>query len=202
VNTDLVAAFRAAHVPALGLSGIDGELISARRRPPQNITDDSGQQRLVDFGHVGDIEAVNVNVLKTALDGGYVPVVCSLASDEGGQVLNINADTIAARVAIAIGAAKYFLVTTVDGVMGDIHDARTLHSYLDLDELTALIERGVVSGGMLPKLAACREALLGGVSRVHIVNGLTGDTLLSEVFTNEGCGTLIVQQRKPGANGG
>jgi acetylglutamate kinase len=195
VNTDVVAALRRAHVPAVGLTGIDGGMLIARRRPLQRITDPSrGETTDVDFGHV--------NVLTQALDGGFVPVVCALAADAAGNVLNVNADTIASRIAVEIDAAKYFLVTTVDGVLHDRNDAGSLQTYIDLDGLTELIESGAIAGGMLPKLAACSDALRGGVSRVHIINGLTPDTLLGEVFTNEGCGTLIVEKRKAASEDG
>jgi acetylglutamate kinase len=195
VNTNLIAAFRAASVPAVGLTGCDGGLATVVRRLPKTITDDSGEQRTVDYGFVGDITRVNPAVLEHLLQGGYMPVVASLAADIAGQIYNINADTLAAGVAIATKAAKYFLLTTVDGVMSDVHAPASLHSYLDLAQLDELIRQGVITGGMLPKLAACREALQGGVPRIHIVNGAVPDTLLSEVFTNEGCGTLIVAQR-------
>lgn len=132
--------------------------------------------------------------------GGYVPVICSIAADETGQVLNVNADTVASSVAVAIGAAKYVLLTTVDGVMRDIHDHSTLLSYLDLADVETLMSQGVIAGGMLPKLSACVAALRDGVTRVHIINGLEPDSLLEEVFTNEGCGTLIVSKREPKAS--
>jgi acetylglutamate kinase len=197
VNTNLLAAFRKHEIPAVGLTGIDGRLITAVKRPVRPVTDPStGETREVDFGHVGDISAVNVGLLEHLLGGGYVPVVCSLAADASGHTFNVNADTVASAIAIAIHAAKYFSVTTVDGVMNDVKDPTTLHSYLDIDELEELIRLGAISGGMLPKLAACVDALRGGVPRVHIVNGLVHDTLLCEVFTNEGCGTLIVAKRE------
>jgi len=200
VNTDVVAAFRRAKVSAVGLSGIDGAIITAHRRPVQTLSDpQTGRAHEVDFGHVGDIADVNVGLLRHLLDGGHVPVVCSLAADEAGNVLNVNADTIAARIAIEIRAAKYFLVTGVDGVLRDVHNPATLLSYLDLAQMDELVRGGSISGGMLPKLAACREALLGGVPRVHIINGTVPDALLAEVFTNEGCGTLLVEKRSAGA---
>lgn len=195
VNTDLVAAFRGGQVPIIGLSGIDGDLITAERRPPQQIVNSSGKDETVDFGHVGDITDIDTEVLTTILDGGYVPLICPLAVDKRGRMLNINADTIAAKLAVALDATKYFLVTSVDGIMKDLNDPRTLQSYIDLEDLTGLIESGVISGGMLPKVAACRIALHGGVRRVHIINGLKRDTLLAEVFTNEGSGTLIVAEK-------
>lgn len=196
VNTNLVAAFRKAGAPAVGLSGIDGGLITVEKRPRQTVRDPAtGETREIDFGHVGDIVAVTVGVLRHLLAGECVPVICSLAADAGGRIYNVNADTVATRIAVAIEAAKYFLITTVDGVLRDAGDPQTLIPYLDLAELDTLIQSGVVSGGMLPKLTACAEALRGRVPRVHIINGLARDTLLGEVFTNEGCGTLIVEQR-------
>lgn len=202
-NTDLVAALRKAHLPGVGLSGVDGNLLIARRRPPQSATDPStGETREIDFGHVGDIEHASADLLRHLLARDYVPVVCSLAADAAGRVLNVNGDTVAARLAIAIDAAKYFLVTQVDGVMRDVRDAATLQSHLDLNDLEGLIASGAIAGGMLPKLAACREALLGGVPKVHIINGTKPDTLLAEVFTNEGCGTLLVRRRNEPAPAG
>jgi acetylglutamate kinase len=196
VNTNLVAAFRGVGVPAIGLSGIDGALLTAVKRPVQTVPDPAtGQTREVDFGHVGDIVSVAANPLRHLLDGDYVPVICSLAADATGAILNVNADTVATRVALVLQAAKYFLITNVDGVMHDPRDPATLHSYLDLDELDELIRGGAISGGMLPKLAACADALRGGVARVHIINGTVPDSLLAEVFTNEGCGTLLVEKR-------
>jgi len=197
VNTDIVAAFRKTGVSAVGLSGVDSGLVTAQRRPRQTVHDpSSGQAREIDFGHVGNVLRVDATLLRHLLAEDFVPVVCSLAADGDGQVLNINADTVAARIAIELHAAKYFLVTNVDGILRNVDDARTLESYLDVPELDGLIEAGAIGGGMLPKLAACKEALFGGVPRVHIVNGATPDAVLGEVFTNEGCGTLLVEQRE------
>ncbi|MFH1746738.1 MAG: acetylglutamate kinase [Planctomycetota bacterium] len=197
VNTNLVAAFRRIDVPAIGMSGVDAGLVTVRKRPPQRMTDpSSGETREIDFGHVGDVTEIRVDGLCHLLDGDFVPVICSLAADTVGNVMNVNADTVAARIAVALGAAKYFLVTNVDGVLRDPRDPATLQSYLDLEQLDELIRTGVIGGGMLPKLAACTAALRGGVSRVHIINGTVTDTLLGEVFTNEGCGTLLVEKRE------
>jgi acetylglutamate kinase len=200
VNTDLVAAFRKVSVPAIGLSGLDGGLLVASRRPVQSVRDPaSSQTRAVDFGHVGDVVSVNPAPLRHLLTGEYVPVVCSLAADDAGSILNVNADTVAARLAIATGATKYFLITAVDGVMRDVADPTSLVPHLDLAQVETLTRSGLIRGGMLPKLAACGEALRGGVQRVHIINGLVPDTLLGEVFTNEGCGTLLVESCASGA---
>ncbi len=195
VGTDLIAAFRKAKVPAIGLSGVAAGLVVANKRPPQKVTDPStGETREIDFMNVGDIERVDPGPLEHLIEGGLVPVICSLAADDDGRVLNVNADTVASRIAVTIGAAKYFLVTNVDGLLADPDDPATLQSYLDLGQLDELIDAGSVSGGMLPKLAACADALRGGVPRVHIINGTVKDTVLGEVFTNEGCGTLLVER--------
>jgi len=144
VNTDVVAAFRKARVPAVGLSGIDGQLLTAVRRPPRQTRDSRDVAREVDFGHVGDLVRVDTGLLTHLLDGGNVPVICSLAADEAGNVLNINADTIAAEVAITLRAAKYFLITDVDGLMRDRRDPATLESFLDLEQLDTLRNQGVL----------------------------------------------------------
>jgi acetylglutamate kinase len=195
-NTDLLAALRRASAPAVGLSGVDAALLCVTRRPPTVVDDPStGETREVDFGHVGDIQSVRPHVLRLLLDAGYIPVIASLAADDGGQVLNVNADTIATRIAVELNAEKYFVLTGVDGVLRNVNDASTLCPFLDLAELERLEKSGVVAGGMLPKLAACKEALRRGVPRVHIINGAQPDTLLAEVFTNEGAGTLLVEKR-------
>lgn len=197
VNTDLVAALSAAHVPAVGLTGIDGETVRVEKRPPKKMRETpDGPEQTVDFGFVGDVVGVRTALLDGLLSGGWVPVVAPLAADDAGQVYNVNADTLAAELAVSLGALKYILVSDVDGVLTDATDPGTLQSYLDLSQLHGLIERGSVRGGMLPKLAACERALRGGVRQVHIVNGTVRDTLLVEVFTNEGCGTLIVERRE------
>ena len=197
INTDVVAALCAAGAPAVGLSGCDGGMIQVRRRPVSEVVDPQTQtSQVVDFGFVGDVTAVDVRPARVLLDADYLPVVCCLASDAAGQVYNVNADTVAAHLAVEIGAAKYFLLTQVDGVLRNLADPTTLLSYLDVAQLDDLVASGAVGGGMLPKLAACRDVLSRGVPRVHIVNGTKPDTLLAEVFTNEGCGTLVVAQRE------
>ncbi|MCG3131219.1 MAG: Acetylglutamate kinase [Phycisphaerae bacterium] len=194
VHTDVLASCRARRLSAIGLSGVDAGLIRAVRRPVQRVQD-GGATVDVDYGYVGDVAEVNPAPLLHLMSLGYVPVVCSLAADDAGQVYNVNADTVASALAVRVEATKYFLLTTVDGVLADVNNPATLFSQLSTDEVGALIERGVISGGMLPKIRACLDALTGGVDRVHIINGVVRDTLLGEVFTNAGCGTLIVGRR-------
>jgi acetylglutamate kinase len=188
INTRIVAAFRALGVPALGLSGVDASLIDARRRPP--VTRDDGE--VVDYGFVGDIVAINRTVLMTQLDNGLVPIVSSLAADAEGTLLNINADTVAAAIACELGAEKLILATGSPGIMESLSDPRSLISYVDRAGLKKLREEGRISDGMLPKVAAIERALAGGVPRVHVISYSIPDSLLLEIFTNEGTGTLVV----------
>ena len=192
----VLSALRAHHVRAVGRSGVDAELVSAHKRPPVDIVDDSGQTQRVDFGHVGDIERVDPRVLETLLQADYVPVVSCLASDEQGNVYNINADTLAESLAVALRAQKLIFMTSSPGVLLDRTDPSTLVTFADPDDLTSLLSSGVIAGGMRPKVEACIRAATGGVERTHIIDGAAPDSLLFEVFTGAGCGTMIVGRKE------
>lgn len=194
INTAILAAFRAAEVLAAGLSGIDGGLVVARQRPPR-VMDVDGVPTEIDFGRVGDIVDVNVEILVRLLDSGFVPVVSPLCADDGGQVLNINADTVASAIARALAAEKLVFLTDIPGLLENAADPRSLVSYVDLPGVDEMQARGAITGGMLPKVAAAREALGGGVARVHMVGYRVRSGLLREVFTNEGAGTLMVRDQ-------
>lgn len=197
LNTELVSAIAAQGVRAVGLSGGDGATILAHRRLPRTVRDPStGTEQLVDFGFVGDIDAVDTKLPKMLLENDMMPVFCSLAAMPDGTLLNVNADTIASQVAIALGAEKLIVCTSVPGLLEDKDDPRRLVSYGDLGTVEELVRSGAVSGGMLPKLAAVSDALRGGVPRVHIIDGSRPHSLLQEVFTNEGCGTMLVATRR------
>jgi acetylglutamate kinase len=189
-STLFAAASRRAGLPAIGLSGVGAGWIDAERRPPVAV-DGSGAR--INFGFVGDIRRVDPRPLRTLLDGGYVPAVAPLASDAAGTVLNVNADTIAAEVAIALGAAKLLFAVATPGLLERVEDPRSLVTLTDLDGVAALERSGAVAGGMLPKLRAVARALDGGVPRVHLIPFGAPDALLAEVFTNEGIGTLVVR---------
>jgi acetylglutamate kinase len=191
VNTDLLAALSKHEIPAVGLSGVDAGLITAVRRPVGPIRDSAtGVMRDVDFGLVGDIVAVNVTVLRHLLQGSYMPVVSALAVGEDGTVYNVNADTIAARLGGALKAEKLMFLTDVPGVLRDKADPQSLISHLTSTGVDRLLADGI-SGGMRAKLEACRDALDHGVRRAHIISGVKPDSILIEVFTNEGSGTLV-----------
>ena len=189
INTRILAACRGLDVPAVGLSGIDAGLIQARRRPPVRREADG---ETVDYGFVGDIDAVDADVLRKQLDAGLVPIVSPLSADDHGTVLNINADTVAAAIACALGAEKLILATGAPGILESLDDPRSLISYVDRAGLAHLRDEGRLSDGMLPKVAAIEAALGGGVPRVHVISYAAPDGLLLEVFTNEGTGTLVV----------
>ncbi len=194
INTAILAAARAAGLPTVGVSGVDAGLIRARRRPPRVKI--AGEVRTtVDFGHVGDIVTVDASVLTRLLDAGYVPVVSPLTADDQGNILNVNADTVAATLAREMGAEKLVFLQEAPGILEDKNDPSSLISYTDVRGLNTLLERGALDAGMLPKANAAKEALYGGVKRVHVIGG-GPDSLLVEIFTNEGAGTLIVMEMR------
>jgi acetylglutamate kinase len=146
----------------------------------------------VDYGHVGDLVAVDPGLVETLLGAGLVPVVSPLSADDGGALLNVNADTVAAALAVALRAEKLMLVTGAPGILEQAGDPGTLVSLTDLAGLARLRERGCLADGMLPKASSIEHALRGGVRRVHILGSEVMDSLLAEVFTNEGVGTMVV----------
>ncbi|HZD54288.1 MAG TPA: acetylglutamate kinase [Woeseiaceae bacterium] len=188
INTRVLAACRDLDIPAVGISGVDAGLISAHRRPP--VRSNGGET--VDYGFVGDIDAVDADVLQKQLDNGLMPVVSPLSCDASGTLLNINADTVAAAIAAELAAEKLILATGAPGILEDANDPQSLISYIDRARLEALCESGRIADGMLPKVAAIDAALARGVQRVHVVSCRLPDALLLEVFTNEGTGTLVV----------
>ena len=193
INTDILAALRHRSVEAVGLSGVDGNIVHAERRPPKEIMNrETGASEQVDFGHVGDILEINARLLTVLLDQGYLPVVSSLGADDEGKVFNINADTIASEIAIQLNAEKLVLLSDVDGIYLPAGAAKTKLSRMTADEAEELIKNGAATGGMVPKLQNIIDVLRRGVRSAHIINGNDRNALLAEVFTNEGTGTMIV----------
>lgn len=188
VNTNLLAVCRSVGLPAVGVSGVDAGLIQARKRPPVRVGGET-----VDYGFVGDVESVDPKVLTDLMDAGYVPVVSPLSAAGDGTVLNINADTIASALAVALQAEKLLFLTGAPGILERADDPGSLVSYTDLAGLRRLKDEGGLLRGMLPKTSAIEAAIQGGVRRVHILSHDLPDGLLAEVFTNEGVGTLVVE---------
>jgi acetylglutamate kinase len=196
LNTDLVAALREHRLQAVGLSGVDADLITAKRRPPVSVVDDAGKTRTVDYGHVGDVERVDPRVLHTLVEARFIPVVASLAGDDEGNIYNVNADTVAESIAVATQAMKLIFMTGAPGVLRDRNDPSSLVTFADPDDLTSLMASGALVGGMRPKVEACIRAATSGVERTHIIDGRAPDALLLEVFTGAGCGTMIVGRKE------
>jgi len=193
INTDILAALRHRGVEAVGLSGVDGNIVHAERRPPRLVVNrETGLREHVDFGHVGDVLEINDRLLRVLLDHDYLPVVSSLGADEEGRVFNINADTIASEIAVRLQAEKLIMLSDVDGIYLRPGDESSKLSRLTLEEVDALIRDGVATGGMIPKLQAITDLLRRGVRSAHIIKGSARNALLSEVFTDKGTGTMLV----------
>ncbi|MET0293356.1 MAG: acetylglutamate kinase [Steroidobacteraceae bacterium] len=187
INTRLLAMCRELEIEAVGVSGVDAGLIRAHKRAPVQV-----EGEVVDYGFVGDIDLVDQSVLMRLLDNGLMPVVSPLSADDKGQILNINADTVAAAIGAALGAEKLILCTGAPGILEDVADHGSVVSYTDLEGLDKLKASGAIKDGMLPKAKAIESAIKGGVRRVHVISYDAPDSILAEVFTNEGTGTLIV----------
>ena len=188
INTRILAMCRDLQIPAVGISGVDAGLIRAHRRPP---VERAGEDT-IDYGFVGDIDAVDADIVRKQLDNGLMPVISPISCDESGTILNINADTVAAAIAAELDAEKLILATGTPGILEDVSDPQTLISYIDRAALDKLKDAGKLADGMLPKAAAIDAALANGVNRVHVISYKLADSLLLEVFTNEGTGTLVV----------
>ncbi|HXC71635.1 MAG TPA: acetylglutamate kinase [Pyrinomonadaceae bacterium] len=193
INTDILAALRNRGIEAVGLSGVDGNIVHAERRPPKEILNrETGVRDKVDFGHVGDVVQINARLLTVLLDHGYLPVISSLGADAEGMVFNINADTIAAEIAVQLRAEKLILLSDVDGIYLTAGNPATKLSRLTATEAGELISSGAASGGMIPKLQSIVVLLERGVHSAHIISGTKRNALLSEIFTDKGTGTMIV----------
>lgn len=194
ISTDILAALRRRGIEAVGLSGIDGNIINAEKRPPKEMLNRAtGEKETVDFGNVGDILEINTDLLKLLLDADYLPVISSLGADTNGTVFNINADTIAAEIAAQLNAEKLILLSDVNGIYLDPNDKTTKLSRISIKELEDLIESGKATGGMIPKLQSLITVLERGVKSAHIISGSKRNALLSEVFTDEGEGTMFTK---------
>jgi acetylglutamate kinase len=193
INTDILSALRNRGVEAVGLSGVDGNIVHAERRPPKEVLNrETGERAHVDFGHVGDVVEINARLLTVLLDQGYLPVVSSLGADSEGTVFNINADTIASEIAIQLKAEKLILLSDVEGLYLRSGEPETKISRITVAEADRLIAEGQATGGMIPKLQSISELLRRGVHSAHIISGTNRNALLSEIFTDQGTGTMIV----------
>ncbi|GHV47965.1 acetylglutamate kinase [Clostridia bacterium] len=179
VNKDLVEKLRLTGGKALGLCGLDANMIEAQQLSPE-------------LGFVGEIKKINTNCIITALDNGYIPVISTVGSDNDGTVYNINADTAAARIAAELKSENLILMTDIKGLLRDKDDEDTLIYKVNVSEVPLLKQEGVIVGGMLPKIDCCVEAVRRGVRQANIIDGRIPHAVLLELLTSEGAGTMIV----------
>lgn len=179
VNKDLVLLLEQAGGKAVGLSGLDGNLIKASQLNP-------------DLGYVGDITEIDPGVINTALNNGYIPVVSTVGAGKNGEVFNINADTAAARIAAEMGAANLILLTDIKGLLENKDDENTLIRVVGVSEVNYLKNQGIISGGMIPKIDCCVEAVRRGVRQTSIIDGRIPHSILIELLTDIGAGTMII----------
>jgi acetylglutamate kinase len=180
VNKEIVSLINQAGALAVGLCGKDGNLITARPQGDEGI------------GFVGEVANVNIKVVDALVKNGYIPVISSVAADESGQAYNINADTVAGEIAAALGAEKLILLTDTRGILRNYKDPSTLIPRVDIQQARQLIETGVVAGGMIPKVNCCVRSLAQGVKAAHILDGRLPHSLLLEIFTDVGIGTMLI----------
>lgn len=180
VNKELVALLEQHNGTALGLCGSDGKMLKVRKMKGDD-----------DLGYVGEITDVDVKPIMDALNNGYIPVVATVATDSEGQVYNINADTAASRIASALGAENLILMTDIRGLLRDKDDETSLIPEVNVSEVPFLVKQGIISGGMIPKIECCVEAVRRGVQKTCIIDGRIPHSILIEILSNEGIGTLF-----------
>jgi len=191
VNKRIVSLINQSGGSAIGLSGKDGSLITAKKKETAVVTE-SGKLVNVDLGHVGEVVDINPEIITTVIERGYIPVIAPIGVGSDGESYNINADTAAGELARALKADKLVLLTDVEGIMADSNNKNSLISSLAVSQVPSLIKDGIISGGMIPKVECCVRALEGGVGRTHIVDGRLSHSLLLEIFTDTGIGTMVV----------
>ena len=180
VNKELVSLINRSGGSAVGLCGKDGNLIRARPEGREGI------------GFVGEVNSIDTKLVESLVSSGYVPVISSVAADSKGQAYNINADTVAGELAAALGAEKLILLTDTPGILENYKDPSTLMPKLDIQQARDLIDKGIVAGGMIPKVNCCVRSLAQGVRATHIIDGRIPHALLLEIFTDDGIGSMLV----------
>ena len=190
INKEIVGLINDIGGEAVGLSGKDGNLLQATKKMGISRHPD-GSEELVDIGLVGEVSQVNPGIVATVMREGYIPVVAPVAAGEGGKSYNVNADSAAGALAVALHADKLIILTDVEGILADQKDEQSLISSVTRQDVHQLMEKGVIDGGMIPKVECCLSALDGGVSATHILDGRKLHSILLEIFTNKGVGTMV-----------
>jgi acetylglutamate kinase len=180
VNKDLVSLINANGGKSIGLCGIDGAMLNVKKVKSE-----------VDLGYVGEVASVNTEVIDNCINAGYIAVISTVATGKDGKVYNINADAAAGKLAAALKAEKLILLTDVPGLLRDPKDEDTLISKLKVSDIPELIEDGIIKGGMIPKIECCAETIRLGVKKAHIIDGRVPHSILLELFSDEGIGTMI-----------
>lgn len=180
-NIEIIASLKKHNLKPVGLSGIDSGIIAKKREVKE-----------VDYGFVGDVVDIDINLVKILLDKGFIPVIAPIACDENGIVLNINADTIAIEFAKKLGVEKLVMLSNVPGVFEKLGDKSSVISYLTVSKMKKLVKSNSINGGMIPKLESCISALNHGVKRIHLIDGTIENSILKEILTKKGIGTMIV----------
>lgn len=181
-NKDLVSLVERCGGKAVGLCGIDGAMIKAKPMDDE-----------FDYGFVGDITEIDPKPINKVLEEGYIPVIATVGIDDNGQVYNINADTAAAEIAAALNAENIITLSDIPGLLRDVNDASSLIPEIHVDEVPALIESGIISGGMIPKMKSCEKAVRSGVKKAVMIDGRIPHSILIEMFSDEGIGTLMTK---------
>ena len=194
INTDIVSNICLHGGKGVGISGKDNHLIKARKRAPQVVVDDkTGEEKTVDLGLVGEIENVNAEIIEMLTANEYIPIVSPIGVDNKANTLNLNADTVAGDIAAEINAEKFIILTDVPGILEDPNDPETLIKRVRVDEIMELIDKGIVTDGMIPKVETCVNAIENGVKSAHIIDGRIKHSVLLEIFTKRGIGTMITR---------
>jgi len=190
INKQIVSLINSHGGHAIGLSGKDGNLIKARKKVIKKLSVETGTPEIIDLGLVGEVEKVNPKILLSIEKDGFIPVIAPISAGRKNETLNINADYVAGMIAYALTAEKLILLTDVEGIKGK---NKKLISTLDKKKIKSLISENIISGGMLPKVQACQNALKGNVQKTHVIDGRVPHALLLEIFTEKGIGTEIVK---------
>ena len=192
VNQHTVSEINRLGGKAVGLSGKDGAMLRCVKKYAK-IRDNDGSVRSVDIGMVGEVETVDCTLIHNLLSEMYIPVIAPIGTDGEGNTYNVNADYAAGKIAAALGAMKLFLLTDVEGLYRDFSDKSSLISHLTTDDVAGLVQEGAIKKGMIPKLESCVQAIYGGVENVHIIDGRVPHSLLLELFTDSGIGTMLTK---------
>ena len=191
INTEIVSKIGLHGGKSIGISGKDDFLIQSSKRDPTKIRQENGEILEVDLGYVGKIDKINSDLVDVLTEENYIPVISPIGIDTHGNTLNLNADTVAGSIASEINAEKLVVLTDVPGILTDPDDPESIIRRIHVDELKELVKEGVITGGMIPKVETCINAVENGVKTAHILDGRVEHSILLEIFTKDGIGTMV-----------